>query len=148
MASTINDNSTTVIDLGEAKVVVPKEYPILNPEMISSVKCVWIGALRRSDNGLPQRVIWLDDKSFEDGYSPDKGVVLSAYFEKVGATDDQKARFARWDALCDAWGKNQTPELADEIQNGDYNVLGLWPIIPGSVAAEYYFVNLDGDEVV
>lgn len=147
MATTFTTDNTTVIDLGEAKVIVPKEYPILNPEMIPNAKCAWIGALRRGDDGLPQRAIWLDDKPFEDRHSPDKDAVLDTYFEKVGASDEQKARFTRWDELCDAWSKDQTPELAHEIQNGDHNALGLWPIIPGSVAAEYYFANLGGDEV-
>lgn len=147
MATAFNDNNTTIIDLGEAKVIVPKEYPILNPEMMTSAKCVWIGALRRGDDNLPQRAIWLDSKPFKEGYSPDEDAVLNAYFKKAGASDEQKTRFARWDELCEAWGKNQTPELAHEIQNGDHNALGLWPIIPGSVAEEYYFANLGGDEV-
>ncbi len=147
MATAFTDNNTTVIDLGEAKVIVPKEYPILNPEMMTDAKCVWIGALRHGDDGLPQRAIWLDDKPFEDGYSPDEDAVLDAYFEKVGASDDQKARFARWGELCEAWDKDQTSELAREIQNGNHNALGMWPIIPGSVAAEYYFASLGGDEV-
>lgn len=142
------DNNTTVIDMGDAKVVVPKEYPILNPEMTPTAKCVWIGALRHSDEGLPQRVIWLDDKPFRYGRRPDADVVLGAYFAKADASDEQKARFARWDELCDAWDKDQTPDLADEFQTGDHNAFGLWPIIPGSVAAEYYFTSLeDGDGV-
>lgn len=40
MATIFNANSTTVIDLGDAKVIVPEEYPVLNPEMAPDAKCV------------------------------------------------------------------------------------------------------------
>ena len=147
MATAFNINNTTVIDLGDAKVVVPEEYPILNPEMLLDAKCAWIGALRHGDDDLPQRVIWLEDKPFGEGHRPDEDVVMDGYLDKFGASDEQKARFIRWDELCEAWAKGQTPELAEEIQGGDHNALGLWPVAPGSVAAEYYFANLDSDDV-
>lgn len=147
MATAFNINNTTAIDLGDAKVVVPEEYPILNPEMLPDAKCVWIGALRHGDDGLPRRVIWLEDRPFGEGHRPDEDIVMDVYLDKFGASDEQKVRFARWDELYETWRKGQTPELAEEIQNGDHNALGLWPIIPGSVAAEYYFTSLDGDGV-
>lgn len=147
MATAFNTNNTTVIYLGDAKVVVPEEYPILNPEMLPDAKCVWIGALRHGDDGLPRRVIWLEDRPFGEGHRPDEDIVMDVYLDKFGASDEQKVRFARWDELYETWRKGQTPELAEEIQNGDHNALGLWPIIPGSVAAEYYFTSLDGDGV-
>lgn len=147
MATIFNANSTTIIDLGDAKVIVPEDYPVLNPEMAPNAKCVWIGALRRSDDGLPQRVIWLEDKPFEEGHRPDEDAVVDIYLDKFGASDEQKVRFSRWSELRESWRKSQAPELADEIQNSDHNALGLWPVVPGSVAAEYYFTSLDGDGV-
>lgn len=147
MATASNINNTTIIDLGDAKVIVPEEYPILNPEVLPDAKCVWIGALRHDDDNLPQRVIWLEDEPFGEGRRSNEDVVVDVYLDKFGASNEQKACFARWNELCKSWRKSQTPELTDEIQNGDHNALGLWPVVPGSVAAEYYFANLDGDGV-
>ena len=145
MATSAITNNTTVIDLGNATVIVPKEYPILNPEMIPSAKCAWIGALRHGDDGLPQRAIWLEDKPFENDVRPDMDSVLEAYFAKTGATDEQRAGFSRWTDFCDAAIDGDVLELADKLEGRECNSLGLWPIIPGSVAEEYYFTKLNDD---
>ena len=124
---------------------MPEEYPILNPEMIPSAKCAWIGALRHSDDSLPQRAIWLDDKPYEDGHSPNMDDVLEAYFAEAGATEKQKASFARWDDFRGSAIVGDALELADKLKGIKCNALGLWPIVPGSVAEEYYFTRLDDE---
>lgn len=144
-SSIVTTSSTNVIDLGNVTVIVPKEYPVLNPELIPNAKCVWVGALRHADEDLPQRAIWLEDKSFEDGVRPDMDDVLEAYFAEADATDEQKASFARWDEFCNSAIDGDDLNLANKLKGIKCNTLGLWPIIPGSVAEEYYYAGLDDD---
>lgn len=149
-----HDDGHSVICLRESvRILVPKDWPIINDESMPLAEGVWFVELRGYDEArdanLPRHSVWLEPCQYSESVELDERIVLESYLRRFNATDEQRGRFARWDEICAAWEKNHSLKLVAEVRQGDYLCLGAWPVVPGSVAEDYYLVfSDDGDALV
>ena len=116
----------TIIDLpGVKRAVVPRRFPILNPDTIPCAESVWVCFLRRGGKGKVHGAIWLEDKPLDQKNGPNEDAVKSAFLANLGSADGQ--------GTCSA-----CPE-----QPCSHDAMSLFPVFPGSIAESFDFGELD-----